>query len=188
MSKVELSVAPWMYPMPVAVVGTVVDGTINYNTIAYCGVIGHRPPLLYVCMSKHHHTTRGIQQSSAFSVNIPSSELIDKVDYAGVVSGESCDKSQLFKSFIGVTGTPLAKECAVNFDCRLEKTLDFGGGELVFIGKIEKLYAEESVLTGGRLDVQKITPLCLDNARNTYYGVGKDLAPAYRVGCKELNR
>jgi flavin reductase (DIM6/NTAB) family NADH-FMN oxidoreductase RutF len=86
-----------LYPTPTVLVGAMVDGKPNFITIAHIGIVNHaRPYLISLSMAKVHYTNPGIRKNKAFSVNIPSENLVVETDYAGLVSGKKTDKSDLF--------------------------------------------------------------------------------------------
>lgn len=56
-------------------------------------------PVLCVSLKNSHYITEGIRKNGYFSVNIPSSAQVQKLDYCGIVSGHNVDKSGLFTAF-----------------------------------------------------------------------------------------
>jgi flavin reductase (DIM6/NTAB) family NADH-FMN oxidoreductase RutF len=57
-----------------------VDGKPNFLTIAHIGIVNHaKPYLISVSLGKVHYTNAGIKENKAFSVNIPSEELVAAV-------------------------------------------------------------------------------------------------------------
>lgn len=51
------------------------------------------PPVIYISSHKSHYTNIGISENGYFSVNIPSVDLVKKIDYCGLVSGHKTNKS-----------------------------------------------------------------------------------------------
>jgi len=182
MARVELPIRPLMYPMPVVLVGSILDGRVNYMTAAYCNIINHRPPMLYVSLTKSHFTTQAILKECKFSINIPTEEILTAVDYCGIASGARTDKSTVFHTFFGKTGAPMAEECSVNLECLLADVLDYGGNDKIFVGHINGIYAQEEYLTDGIPDMEKTGPICLDNGSNRYFKNGKYISKAYHIG------
>ena len=120
MKKVQINPLPLILPIPAVLVGTYVAGKPNYSAIGNCGIVCFGPPVIYVSSLNHHYTNRGVRASQAFSVNLPSVDLAEKVDYCGIVSGHRVDKSNLFATFPGVAGeTPLIVDCPVNLECKV---------------------------------------------------------------------
>ncbi|WP_371380088.1 flavin reductase family protein [Sporomusa aerivorans] len=88
---------------PTILVGADVQGKPNYCTVGACGVV-NLEPMLYISLKDTHYTTSGVKENGFFSVNLPSSDLVQKVDFCGVVSGKETDKSRLYTPFYDETG------------------------------------------------------------------------------------
>lgn len=178
-----------MYPLPTTLVGANVSGKPNYQTIAYCGIVHHKPAMIAVNSGKRHYTNAGIKENGTFSVNIPSEELVTITDYCGIVSGRRVDNSILFDTFYGTLKTaPMIQECPLNLECKLVQTLDYGGSAEIFIGKIVEAYAEKKYLTNGLPDITKIKPIIFSMHDNTYWKLGEQLAHAFSIGKKFIAR
>jgi flavin reductase (DIM6/NTAB) family NADH-FMN oxidoreductase RutF len=69
-------------PLPVALIGTLVDGRPNYCVVGYIAPFDFGR---YVCFSlyKKRYTSLGVHQNNAFSVNIPSEDLLAEVNVCG---------------------------------------------------------------------------------------------------------
>jgi flavin reductase (DIM6/NTAB) family NADH-FMN oxidoreductase RutF len=186
--KKTLNAINALYPTPTVLVGAMVDGKPNYITIAHIGIVNHaRPYLISLSSAKAHYTNAGIKENKAFSVNIPSENLVVKTDYAGIVSGKTTDKSGLFEVFHGqVENAPMIKECPVNMECRLYDIFDTPTHDLL-IGEIVETYADDSVLTEGKIDLAKLKPLLFDMSSIKYWSLGEVVADCWKVG-KQLKR
>ena len=124
MSKKKLGPQTLLYPMPAVLVGAVVDGKANFMTAAWCSIACLKPPAISVAVNTARHTLKGIKQNGAFSINVPSADLVKKVDYCGIYSGSKRDKSTVFRIFFGELQTvPLIEECPVNLECKLIHSL-----------------------------------------------------------------
>jgi flavin reductase (DIM6/NTAB) family NADH-FMN oxidoreductase RutF len=172
-----------LYPTPTVLVGAVVDGRPNFITIAHIGIVNHaRPFLISLSMGKTHHTNAGIKENRAFSVNVPSENLVAETDYVGLVTGKKVDKSTLFELFYGeLESAPLIKACPVNMACRLHDTYDTPTHDL-FIGEIVETYADEAVLDHTDVDISRVKPLLFDMSSKKYWSLGPALADCWRVG------
>lgn len=183
MDKVKLGPKTFLYPMPTVLVGAEVGGKANYLTVAYCGIVQHKPAMVAVTLGRGHHTNQGIREHATFSVNIPPTRMVEVTDWIGMNSGASVDKSGVFESFYGVLGTaPMIRECPLNLECRLVKTVDFGGMNEIFIGEIAEVYADPDVLTGGLPDLRKLDPIVFSMHDNTYWKVGEAVGRAWSLG------
>ena len=174
-----------LYPMPVTLVGALVDGKANFINIAHVGILNARSPhLISLGMSKTHYTNSGIKANKTFSVNMPSQDMVVEADYVGLVSGRDTDKSTVFEVVFGELQTaPMIKNCPISMECRLHDTVDLPTHD-VFIGEIVATYAEESVFTNGHIDIAKVRPLLFDMSSKQYWTWGEAIARCWHVGRK----
>ena len=178
--KVEIGAKNCLYPLPTTLVGALVNDKPNYITIAHVGIMDLGS--ISLGMGKLHHTNAGIKANGTFSVNIPSVKMVKKTDYCGLVSGKTQDKSDLFKTFYGKLKTaPMIGQCLINMECKLIKTIDFPTHD-VFVGQIEGTYCDESVLTDGVVDFEKVQPILFVMNDRSYWKLGSRFAKAWNVG------
>jgi flavin reductase (DIM6/NTAB) family NADH-FMN oxidoreductase RutF len=182
MEKVKLGPQTLLYPMPAVLVGAKVDEKPNFMTAAWCGIAASKPPAISVGLQKVRHTLKGVEEQRTFSINVPSSDLAQKVDYCGIYSGKKRDKSQLFQVFYGVLETaPLIRECPVNLECKVIHSLDLGSHILV-VGEIFETYVNEDCLTGEKPDPRKIDPLIYTTGVTQYQRLGEVIGRAFHLG------
>ncbi|WP_238881651.1 flavin reductase family protein [Clostridium sp. YIM B02551] len=159
MNKKKISNIPFG-PYITVLAGAEVDGKPNYATIGAYGVVSQKP-VLYISLKNSHYTTKGVVESGYFSVNIPSSDLIEKTDLCGTITGNKTDKSNIFKSFYDENGkAPMIEECPVNYLCKVIQTIpmfDF----IMFIGEIVSVYAKEECLDNGKPNALKVDPIIM---------------------------
>ena len=171
-------------PMPVVLVGTQISGKANFMTVGWCTRANASPPMIACGIGNHHYTPKGIEETKTFSVNIPSSDIMQKTDYCGIVSGKDTDKSKVFDIFYGSLKTaPMIKECSVNLECRLLRSVPLPTNT-VYIGEIVEVYADESVIKDGKPDFPAIDPLFLTMPDNRYWTLGKYTGNAWSAGKK----
>lgn len=158
--------------------GANVNGKPNYTTIGAYGVVSQKP-VLYISLKNTHCTTKGVLENGFFSVNIPSTDFIEKTDYCGTVSGNKVDKSKIFKSFYDEVGNaPMIEECGVNYLCKVIQTIpmfDF----TMFIGEIVSVYANEDCLENGRPDALKVKPTILMDSG--YFDINDKVGSVFKV-------
>ena len=184
MGKIQADFRKLRYPLPVTLVGATVEGKPNFLTIAFFSILSHLPPVISVSLYKNHYTVEGIKESGTFSVNIPSTDMVEITDYCGIVSGRKVDKSNLFKLFYGQLNTvPMIEECSLNFECRLFQTIETGNN-LIFLGEVVSMYANEEVMSEDSPDINAIDPLVLLGSVYHSWKFGPEVAGAYRIGKK----
>jgi len=182
MAKKKIAPQPYLYPKPAVLVGALVKGKPNFLVIANCGIAAWEPPMIFISSYRGHYTNLGIRKGKAFSVNVPSADLAERVDFCGLYSGRQVDKSEVFEVFYGgLSGAPLIRECPVNYECRLKKTLRFAKEE-VFLGEIVAMHVEKKCLTRGQPDLRKINPLIYSTSDKKYFRIGEEVGRAYHIG------
>lgn len=173
--------AAFLYPMPMVLVGSVVEGKANFMAAAWVSRVNFKPPLFLVALGPHH-TNKGIEEHKAFSINIPDVSLIEKTDYCGLVSGGKTDKSELFEVFYGeLDKAPLIKECPVCMSFSVYETVKLPF-DVLYIGEAKEVFTEERCMTDNQLDVKKINPFTLTMPDNHYWSVGENLGKAWGIG------
>lgn len=178
--KVDLSPKNCLYPLPTVLVGALVEGKPNYLAIAHVGIMDLESVSLGI--NKIHYTNNGIKENKTFSINIPSTKLVKETDYCGLVSGEDKNKADIFKTYYGVLKTaPMIEECSINMECELVKTVNFPNHE-VFIGKVSATHCDDSVLTNGIVDLEKVQPILFAMYDRSYWSIGKNIAKAWSIG------
>ena len=183
MKKIKFNKLPLIYPLPAILVGTVIDGKANFITLGNCGIISIDPSVIYISTEKSHYTNNGIRENQVFSINLPSVDLVSKVDYCGIVSGNSVDKSQVFECFYEYSDKiPMICECPINMECKVIKTFDVYNME-VFIAEVIETYVREDLFTNNFPDTKKINPL-IYNMDNMYWELGDMIGNAFKEGTK----
>jgi flavin reductase (DIM6/NTAB) family NADH-FMN oxidoreductase RutF len=171
-----------VYPMPVVIVGAHVHGKPNFLTVVWLSMVNFKPPVIAIVLNKSHYTNAGIHENKTFSINVPSTELLDATDFCSVVSGFDHDKSAAFNVFYGtLKDTPMIQECPLTAECKVINIIEFATHE-VFYGEIIATYAEESVMTREHPDVVKIKPILYSMYDNYYWQMGEKIGTAMHIG------
>ena len=170
-----------LYPTPLVVVGTMVNGKPNWTLVGHLGIIGH--DRVMVSMSDTHYSNKGIREMKSLSINIVDEALLPKADYTGCVSGANQDKSELFDYHIAEGGAPIIDEAPVSMACTVDDIYKTEGFES-FICKIAATYAEEKVLNEkGQLDYSVLKPVLFEMPTYQYLKTGELLGQ-----CMSLNQ
>ena len=159
-------------PLPVALIGALVNGRPNYLVIGYISPFNFGKHIFF-SLFKKRYTRIGILEQMTFSVNIPSENLLEKVKLCGSKSGRDYDKSSLFDTFYGELQTaPMIRESPLNMECKVTEILDYEANDGI-IGEVVGSYADEQVLTDGKLDLRKAHPLVWATGGDfNYYQLG----------------
>lgn len=178
MPKVILPPSEGLYPVPVTLV-TCLDKSnnrCNIITIAWCGVASSKPPQLYVSIRPSRHTFNLIKKIGDFVVNVPDEALIKSADMCGVSSGLDMDKFtkyNLTELPSQKISSPGIKECPVNIECKLKKTIDLGAHHM-FIGEVVSITADRKIIDkNGRIDFAKARPFVYNQGE--YWNLGRKI-------------
>ncbi|MFW9784247.1 MAG: flavin reductase family protein [Candidatus Heimdallarchaeota archaeon] len=174
-----------LYPMPTVIAGSIVNEKPNYCTIAFCGVVNLSPPMISIECGPGHYTTKGILNNMEISVNIPSLEMVEIVDFIGMKSGVEIDKSHIFETFFGdLTKAPLISEAPVNHACKVVKIVELADRKDLYIGQIINTYISEDCLTNEVPDVKRINLIIYSPSNRAYWSLGQEVGKAWKIGRK----
>lgn len=175
MNKKDLGSALALYPTPVVVVGTMIDGKPNWTLVAHIGIIGHDHVM--VSMATPHFSNAGIKAMRMLSINVVDESWLAQADYTGFVSGAKHDKSELFAYELGAEGTPIIEDAKVSMECAVEDIYETKGFES-FICTISHTYADETVVNEkGKVDYNTFKPVLFEMPNYTYLRTGETIAP-----------
>ncbi len=188
MKKVQLKASTYLCPVPAALVSCQdKGGRPNIITIAWTGVVCSDPPMLSISIRPSRYSHGIIKEAGEFVVNIPSADIIRKVDLCGIISGRDSDKFEK----AGLTplpashiSAPLIKECPINMECRLAEIVPLGVHDM-FLGEIVATHInEDCVDDSGKVNVGKIDPLAYIPPDRSYRSMG-DVLGSYGFARKE---
>ena len=148
-----------LYPTPAVVVGTEVNGKVNWLLVAHVGIIGHDQIML--SLFKKHYSNEGVKQTGKVSVNMVNEAMLVRADYVGCVGGAK---------------SPLVMECEV-VDNYETDTFDN------FICKITNTYVDEDCLNEkGKPDYDKLKPVLFEMPNYTYLRTGETIGKCTSFG------
>jgi len=186
--KVQVGSLPYIYPVPIVLVGALVEGMANFETIGDVGLMGIKPPIVYISSGADHYTNQGILEKNAFSINFPTTKILAEVDYCGQVSGRDVDKGALFEVFYSdLENTPMIQSCPVNLECRVIKEFSIQHRQ-VFVAEVVMTYVDEDFLVVQEdrkaiADLTQLDPI-LYALDNRYYAIGAPIGIGYQEGKK----
>ena len=162
-----------LYPMPVGVVGTRVDGRVNYVLAAHFGIVSHQHVL--VSLSKAHYTNKGLGKGKPLSINLLDERMLPKAAYVGSVSGATVDKSEVFSSYEGTTGAPIVEESPLSIEGEVVDIYEIAGFEN-FILEVKAVHVREEFLKDGEtIDYERLKPVLFAFPGYEYIQTGKVL-------------
>ena len=160
------------------------DGTANAMVAAWGSISDMNQVAIYV--AKSHKTVSNIKARKAFTVSMANEENIKAVDYLGITSGnkvaDKFAKSGLAAVKSAHVDAPLVAELPLALEC---KFVSYDDESELLLGEIVNVTADESVLEGDKLSVEKLAPVCYDPAGHGYYVMERRVGNAFSDG-KEL--
>jgi len=121
--------------------------------------------------------------SEAFTVSVATADFVKECDYVGIVSGnkvinklEKCGFHAVKSEFVDapiILELPMALECLVK---------SYDPDTCCLVGEIVNVGCDESVLTDGKIDPDKLRPITYDSANHTYRVIGEVVGKAFSDG------
>lgn len=180
----NFGVKPWMYPLPVLMIGTYdKNGNPDVMNAAWGGL--YEANMVELCLSGEHKTTKNIKEVGAFTISFATVDQVVACDYVGIVSGNN-ESDKLGKAGFSVTksefvNAPIVDQLPMCLECKLVKFTEDGN----VIGEIVNVNACDSILdVDGKIDVQKLHPISFDPVRNEYLALGHKVGNAFNEGNK----
>lgn len=173
---------PWLYPLPVLLVGTYDEnGNADLMNAAWGGLYDSDKVIL--CLSAGHKTTKNIMVKKAFTVSFADTAHMVEADYVGIVSANSTpnklEKAKLHPIKSEFVDAPLIEELPMTLECRFIKQSDDGN----IIGEIVNISADEKILDDdGTINPEKLSPISFDPIRRVYVKMGETVGKAFSDG------
>lgn len=168
-------------PQPCVMVATWdEDHTPDVMMAAWAGQYDNKQ--IVISMSKHK-TTDNIELTGAFTVSFADIRTVAESDYFGLVSGHKVP-DKVAKVGFTVTPSPnvdapIINEYPLTLEC---KVVSWADG--ILIGEVVNMSADESILTDGKVDLEKLQPIVFDAASVTYRAIGEVVGQAWGSGKK----
>ena len=137
---------------------------------------------IVVSMSKHK-TTENLELTGAFTVSFADVRTVAESDYLGLVSGskvpDKVAKAGFTCSPSPNVDAPIIDQYPLTLEC---KVVSWGDG--ILVGEVVNMSADDSILTDGKVDLDKLRPIVFDAAAMTYRALGDVVGKAWGAGKK----
>lgn len=182
MSRKNFGAKPYSYPQPVFIIATYDEnGAPNAMNAAWGGISEANE--VSVCLSANHKTCKNFAATGAFTISMADADHVAGCDYVGIASGNdtadkftkagfTAEKSQFVNA-------PVINELAVCMEC---KVISYDEESCILRGEIVNVSVDESALTDGKVDVNKVAPICFDPFNNTYHVISEKVGDAWGSG------
>ncbi len=174
-------------PLPVSVIGTKSGDQVNFMTCAWFSRLEVDPYLFGISIQKKHFTHKAIMENNCFSINIPSVDLLFRVDAVGMVSGKEYDKSQVFDVFYGDNEkSPMIDGSIVSFECEVVNSVSLVEADeahprahTLFIAEVKNVWVNKNAVKNGALDYETLNPIIWTLSPNSYWTIGENKGRAF---------
>lgn len=175
-----------IFPMPVLMIATYnEDGSVDVMNAAWGTMLDRDYVILN--LTETHKTVKNIKRTGAFTVSIADSKHVVEADYFGIASGNNTkdkfEKSRLSATKSTLVDAPIVNEFPICMECEFVEYQDdkYGCG---VIGKIVNVTADEGVLDGDKVDIEKVSAIAFDPYTHGYYKVTERVGNAFSDGLK----
>ena len=179
MSRVDFGAKPWIFPMPVLIIGTYDENGVPNAMNAAWGTITDMNEITISLAP--HKTTDNILLHKEFTVSIATEDFYLPCDYVGVVSANDVpnkfEKAGFHATKSEKVNAPLIDELPMALECRVKSYEDE-----ILVGEILNIIADEKVLTDGKIDPKKLKPIAYDPVNHTYLTLGNVVGHAFKDG------
>jgi flavin reductase (DIM6/NTAB) family NADH-FMN oxidoreductase RutF len=173
MAKISKKPGNYLYPLPPCLITCGPAETANIITLTWAGSLCSEPPVMGVSIRPSRHSHPLVKDSGEFAINLPTTKMLQAVDWCGNFSGRDHDKFAV----MGLTRVPatliktaLIAECPLNLECQVVQTVTLGSHDL-FLGKVVAVHVEESLLNSeGEIDLGRAEALAYGG--HAYWNVG----------------
>ena len=159
--KIDMPFRP-VYPSPAGLI-VVVDEQSKPNVMTAGEIFNislKNPCILGIALRKATYTHSLIVKTGEFTVNLPTSAILEKVDLVGTISGR--DGLDKFAEY-GLTTMPstaikppIIAECPVNLECKMLNVTEIGDHDL-FLGQVVVMHADsDKVGENQRILIEKM--------------------------------
>ena len=182
--KKNLGVKNLMFPMPVLIIGTYnEDGMPNVMNAAWGGITLEDE--ITICIDVAHKTWANIAAKKAFTVAFGTADTVKSCDYLGIVSGNKTPDKVAKSGFTTIKSefvdAPVINELPLVLECKL---VSMNESNCNVVGKIVNCAVEESAMTDGKPDADKMKPICFDTCAHVYRLMGEVVAKAFSCGAE----
>ena len=176
---------PWLYPMPVLIIGTY-DEAGEPNAMNAAGGMISDMDKVTICLDARHKTVKNILVKKAFTVSMANAENMVAADYVGIVSGndvpDKVAKTGWHVAKSECVDAPIFEELPMTLECKM---LSYDEETELMTGEIVNICIDESILNDqGNIDLSKFKPIAYDSANHDYVTLGEKIGDAYSIGKK----
>lgn len=181
MSRTNFGAKPIMLPQPVLIIATYDENGVPDAMNAAWGITTDFKEIT-ISLSEHK-TTDNLAARGAFTVSMGTVDQVDACDYVGIESARKVPDKFARAGFHATKSefvdAPLIDELPMALECKVKSFKDG-----ILIGEIVNVSADNSVITNGQIDLNKLRPIAFDPCNNKYVALGEAVGDAFLCGNK----
>ena len=148
----------------------------NIITVAWTGITNTIPPKTYISIRKSRYSYDIIKNSGEFVINLPTRDIVKKVDYCGIYTGKKVDKFEkcgLVCEQSEMVSAPSVAECPLCLECRVTDMVALGSHDM-FIADILCTRVDDSLIdSSGKLHLDRAGLMAF--AHGEYFELGRKI-------------
>lgn len=169
-----------LFPLPVLIVGTYDEKAVpNAMNAAWGGLSSTNE--ICMCIGDNHKTYKNLMKTKAFTVSIGTRKTEKACDYVGCVSGNSVknklDVCKWHTTKSEFVNAPIIEELPFTLECKM---ISYDKKTERLLGEIVNVSCDTSVMTKGKIDLNKLEPILFEGEHNTYNLIGKKVGNAFK--------
>ena len=184
MARKDFGAKPLTYPQPVLIIASYDENGVPDAMNAAWGGISESNEIS-MCLSEGHKTVKNILSRKAFTVSMADAAHVVECDYVGMESGNQVANKMEKAGFTVVKServdAPIINELAVCLECKFKS---YDPETCRMVGEIINVSVDESVMTDGKVDADKVAPITFDPFNNAYHVLGAKVGNAFADGAK----
>ena len=190
MSKIDFKGSVILNPVPAVLISTKNKaGLHNVFTVAWTGTICTKPPMLSISVRPERLSYEYIKETMEFTLNMPSSNLVNAVDYCGVKTGRKNNKIKemgfTMKTCDKINGSYI-DECPVSIECKVREIIPLGSHDLI-LADVLCSHVDESLMDEkGKIHLEEAK--LLNYCHGEYYPMAKKSLGSFGYSVKKKNK
>ena len=187
----NLGVKPYLFPMPVLMIGTYnEDGSVDVMNMAWGGICDTDKVALN--LDEDHKTAENIKRNGAFTLSVADAAHLVESDFFGIASAnkmkDKFERSGMHARKSDKVNAPVIEEYPITLECTVLECQHPEYGFRV-VGKIENVLADEKVLDAkGNVDPSKLNAFVFDQFQSGYYAIGEKIGQAWHSGAHLMKK
>ena len=183
-NRTNMGAKIFVTPQPALMIGTYDE---NGNPDVMMAAWGGQCDGNQVCFRlSPHRTTTNLRNTKEFTLSFATQRDVAQSDYFGIVSANDVP-DKIARAGFTVTksaniNAPVINEYPLTVECRVVEILDRGNDGCFVIGEVVNTIADPSILTDGKIDLDKLQPVVFDASNLCYRSVGASVGQAWGAG------